>query len=398
MFIRILRSSLLPDYVHELQLINQPVEQLRLADQLNPSLTLKFGDLSPEQAAQLVLLLKKSGMVFWESRNQSRAAVIASFLNWQAVEGLIPELPDALRELGELLGASKTNLHTDSWEFGLPTGHHWKINRPLLMGILNVTPDSFSDGGRFLQPEKAIEHALQMEAAGADLIDIGAESTRPGAEALSLDEEWRRLEGVLKKIIPLLKIPVSIDTYKAEIARRALASGVSMVNDISGLTSDSELKEVVAKAGCPLILMHIKGTPRDMQQNPFYRNVMEEIFLFFQRQAALANRSGIRQLILDPGIGFGKRLEDNLELIRRLSEFRIFGYPVLLGPSRKSFIGKILNVEVGERLWGTAASVALAIANGARLLRVHDVIEMKQVVELTRAIQEKKIQFPDEMF
>jgi len=187
MFIRILRSSLFLDYIHELQLIHQPVEETRLADQLNPSLTLKFGDLNPEQTAQLVLLLKKSGIRYWESRNQSNAAVIASFLNWQVVTGLGQELPNSLGELGELLGAAKANQQTDSWEFGLPSGQSWKIDRPLIMGILNVTPDSFSDGGRFFQPEKAIDHALQMEAAGADLIDVGAESTRPGAEAQPQD-------------------------------------------------------------------------------------------------------------------------------------------------------------------------------------------------------------------
>ena len=393
MFIRILRSSLPLDYVHELHLINQPVDEARLADQLNPSLTLKIGNLSPELTAQLALLFRKNGIVHWESRNQPDAAIIASFLNWQGVERVVQELPDSLMKLRESMEILKENLNRKSWRFCLASGQSWVIDRPQIMGILNVTPDSFSDGGRFFQPEQAIDHALQMEAAGADLIDVGAESTRPGAEALSLDEEWRRLEGVLNKIVPQLKIPLSIDTYKAEIARRALAAGVEMVNDISGLTYDPELKEVVAKAGCPLILMHIKGTPRDMQQNPTYQNVMEEIFQFFHQQADLAIRHGIGQLILDPGIGFGKRLEDNLELIRRLDEFRAFGFPVMLGPSRKSFIGKILGAEVGERLWGTAASVALAIAKGARLLRVHDVKEMKQVVELTRAVQEKKIKF-----
>ncbi|NWG75888.1 MAG: dihydropteroate synthase [Rubrivivax sp.] len=263
------------------------------------------------------------------------------------------------------------------------------------MGILNITPDSFSDGGRFLEPERAVDHAVQMEAEGADIIDIGAESTRPGAEALGVEEEWGRLEKVLSKIAAQIKIPISIDTYKAEIARRALANGAEIVNDISGLTFDPALKKSVARVECPLIIMHIKGTPRNMQQNPYYQNVMEEIFLFFQAQIELARQSGIRQLIIDPGIGFGKRLEDNLELLRRLEEFRIFGFPLMVGPSRKSYIGKILGVEVGERQWGTAASVALAVWTGARILRVHDVKEMKQVAEISRAILEKKITFFD---
>jgi dihydropteroate synthase len=393
MFIRILRSSLWLDYVHELHLLNQPVNEDQLAEQINPSLTLKFGNLSPELLTQLIFLFQKNGVVYWDSRKMPETAVIATFLNWQSLQKVIEELPDSVNQLKELILTLKNNLNKNRWEFCLASGQLWLIDRPLVMGILNVTPDSFSDGGQFFEPEKAIDHALQMEADGADIIDVGAESTRPGAESLSLEEEWRRLEVVLEKIVPQLKIPVSIDTYKTEIARRALAAGVEMVNDISGLTYDPGLMTVAAKAGCPLILMHIKGTPRNMQQNPSYQNVLEEIFHFFQQQVSLANRHGIQQLILDPGIGFGKRLEDNLELIRRLAEFQAFGFPVMLGPSRKSFIGKVLNAEVGKRLWGTAASVALAIANGARLLRVHDVKELKQVVELTRAVQEKKIQF-----
>jgi dihydropteroate synthase len=393
MFIRILRSSLLLDYVHELHLLHQPVNESQLAEQINPSLTLKFGNLSPELYTQLIFLFKKNGISYWNSQKLSEMAVIATFLNWKSLQKVIAELADSAYQLRESILTLKENLYKNRWEFRLTSGQLWPIDRPLVMGILNVTPDSFSDGGRFLEPGKAVDHALQMEADGADLIDVGAESTRPGAESLTLEEEWRRLELVLEKIVSQLKIPLSIDTYKSEIARRALTAGVQIVNDISGLTYDPGLIEVVAKAGCPLILMHIKGTPRDMQQNPSYQNVLEEIFRFFQQQLSLANQHGIQQVILDPGIGFGKRLEDNLELIRRLAEFQVFGFPVMLGPSRKSFIGKVLNAAIEERLWGTAASVALAIANGARLLRVHDVRELKQVVELTRTVQEKKIQF-----
>lgn len=395
MFIRILCSSLPLDFVHELSLLNSQVNETQVVEQINPSLTVKFGNISYQLKIELTTLFKKSGIGYWESQQQPEASLIASFPNWQIFEQLLLKLTVFHPAPQESIQNLKKNFYRGTWEFQLPSGKIWKIDRPQLMGILNITPDSFSDGGRFLDPARAMDHALQMEAEGADIIDIGAESTRPGAETLGVEEEWGRLEKVLSTIATHIKIPISIDTYKAEIARRALVNGAEVVNDISGLTFDPALKKIVAEAKCPLILMHIKGTPRNMQQNPQYQNVMEEIFLFFGTQMELARQSGIQQLIIDPGIGFGKRLEDNLELLRRLKEFQIFGLPLMVGPSRKSFIGKILGVEVGERQWGTAASVALAVANGARIVRVHDVKEMKQVAEISRAILEKKITFSD---
>lgn len=393
MFIRILHSPLPLDFTHELSLLNCQVDDRQLFNHFNPSLTFKFGNISPPLQVELTTLFKKRGISYWESQRLPEISIIASFPDWYRVEVIMTELSTSHPALEEVNQGLRENFYREKWEFHLPSGKIWKIDRPQVMGILNVTPDSFSDGGRFLKLDRAVDHALQMEAEGADMIDIGAESTRPGAEALGVEEEWGRLEKVLSKIAAKIKIPISIDSYKAEIARRALANGAEVVNDISGLTFDPVLKEIVADVKCPLIMMHIKGTPRNMQQNPFYQNVMEEIFLYFQRQLDLARRYGIHQIIIDPGIGFGKRLEDNLELLRRLEEFRIFGFPLMVGPSRKSYIGKILGVEVGERQWGTAASVAIAVANGARILRVHDVKEMKQVVEISRAILEKKIDF-----
>jgi dihydropteroate synthase len=231
---------------------------------------------------------------------------------------------------------------------------------------------------------------MEMEAAGADIIDIGAESTRPGAQAVDVTEEWHRLQPVFQKLKKHIKISISIDTYKSEIASRALAEGADIVNDISGLRFDKKMAEVVARADCPAILMHIKGTPRDMQKNPYYENLMEELFTFFLEQIGYARESGIEKIILDPGIGFGKRYEDNFEIIRRLEEFRVLGFPLLVGPSRKSFIGRSLDVEVEDRLMGTAAAVALTIQNGANIVRVHDVREMKQVVQISQAIKSEK--------
>ena len=258
------------------------------------------------------------------------------------------------------------------------------------MGILNVTPDSFSDGGHFFDRDRAYDHALAMQEEGADIIDIGAESTRPGSDPVNLSDEWNRLYPVLKRLRKGLKIPISIDTYKSEIASRSLKEGAQIINDISGLTFDPQMADLVAETGCPIILMHMKGTPRNMQVNPHYNNLMEEIVTFFQQRIQFARSAGIRQIIIDPGIGFGKRLEDNFEIIRRLAELKIYGLPILLGPSRKSFIGKILDAEVNDRGWGTAAAVALAINNGTKIVRIHDVQEMKQVLVVVKYIMNSK--------
>ncbi len=282
------------------------------------------------------------------------------------------------------------NIHRSAWEFKL-SGQSWKIDSPRIMGILNVTPDSFSDGGRFFSPDMAVQHALEMQEAGADLIDIGAESSRPGAEPVGQEEEWRRLAPVLKALSPILKVPISVDTYKAEIARRSLDEGADIVNDISALTMDPKMAETVARAGCPVILMHMRGTPRSMQRKPSYRNLMEEIHLFFKKRIEFCRREGIQQLIIDPGLGFGKRYADNYEIMRRLREFRIFGHPLLIGPSRKSFIAKASDTGDGDRLMGTAAAVIMSLSHGASICRVHNVREIRQAVRIFEEISRQKI-------
>ena len=254
------------------------------------------------------------------------------------------------------------------------------------MGVLNVTPDSFSDGGKFYEPEKAVRHGLEMIGEGADFIDVGGESTRPGSESVSVDEEVRRVVPVIERLARETDIPISIDTYKSAVAERALDAGAVMVNDISGLHFDPQLADVVSKHGASLVLMHIRGEPKTMQQNPEYENVVEEIGAYLQEGIRLAENKGIEQIIVDPGLGFGKNLSHNVEIIRKLSEFQRFDYPVLVGPSRKSFIGMILDVPVEERLEGTAAAVAVSIMNGANIVRVHDVKLMKRVVKVVDAI------------
>lgn len=268
-------------------------------------------------------------------------------------------------------------------------GFRWDCSkRTRIMGVLNVTPDSFYDGGRYWDPYTAVRHGQRIAEEGADIIDVGGESTRPGAEPVRLEEELRRVIPVIERLKDRADQPISIDTRKAEVARRAIGAGAGMVNDVSGMTADPEMVETVASAGVPVVIMHTAGTPRDMQRNPGYRDTIGEIFDWLGARIEHAVAHGIRKsrIIIDPGIGFGKRLSDNLLLIRSLASFRKLNCPILIGPSRKAFIGRVLDAEKDERMEGTAAAVALSVANGASIIRVHDVREMGRVVRMTDAI------------
>lgn len=265
--------------------------------------------------------------------------------------------------------------------------------RTLVMGVLNVTPDSFSDGGEFYGEERAIEHALAMERAGADLLDIGAESTRPGSAGISIEEEWKRLSPVFGGLRRLLKIPISIDTQKAEVAEAALDAGAQIINDISGLKSDPRIAKVAARHHVPLILMHMRGEPRTMQQEPFARDVIKDVTEGLRASVAKARRAGIAksQIIVDPGIGFGKSFAQNYELLAGLPELAKLGYPLLVGTSRKGFLGATLARDgqpapAEERIWGTAATVTASILHGAHIVRVHDVAEMLQVARVADCV------------
>ena len=266
--------------------------------------------------------------------------------------------------------------------------------RTYLMGILNVTPDSFSDGGRFIDIETAVRHGMQMVEEGADFIDVGGESTRPGSEPVPLEEELRRVLPVITRLAKSIPVPISIDTYKSTVARQAVEAGATIINDISALRYDPAIAEVAAEYRASLVLMHLKGTPRTMQQDPQYSDVVREVRDYLREGTRLAQERGVNQIFVDPGIGFGKNLEHNLELLRRLREFHALGYPVLVGPSRKSFIGTVLDLPVTERLEGTAAAVASAIMNGASVVRVHDVKPLKRVAAMMDAIVGKKILSP----
>jgi len=273
-------------------------------------------------------------------------------------------------------------------------GGKLSLNRTLIMGVLNVTPDSFSDGGKFYEPEIAINHALQMLDEGADIIDIGGESTRPGAEPLPIDIELKRVIPIIQSIIKARPDAViSIDTYKSIAAEKSIKAGAKIVNDISGLSFDPEMKNVIREYKVPVVIMHIKGTPRNMQENPYYEDLMGELIQYFRERINLALEAGIRknQIIIDPGIGFGKRIEDNYVILNHLDELASLGYTVLVGPSRKSFVGKVLNLPPAERIWGTAAAVAIAVYKGVNIIRVHDVKEMIQVVKIAERIRSNKL-------
>lgn len=261
--------------------------------------------------------------------------------------------------------------------------------RTLIMGILNVTPDSFSDGGLFYDPERAVRRALQMVEEGADIIDIGGESTRPGSDPVPLEEELRRVLPVIEAVAKEVDIPLSIDTYKARVAEEALERGACIVNDISALGFDPEMARVVARHGAALILMHIKGTPRDMQRDPHYEDVLGEIKAYLKERIRRAEDEGVspEAIVVDPGIGFGKRLEHNLEILRGLDQLAELDRPILVGPSRKTFIGQILGVDVSDRLYGTLGAVAHSVMKGAHIVRVHDVRAARHLVDVIDAIE-----------
>jgi dihydropteroate synthase len=262
--------------------------------------------------------------------------------------------------------------------------------RTLVMGVLNITPDSFSDGGAYLDSEAAISRALQIEKDGADILDIGGESTRPGATAISSEEELRRILPVIRVLRGKLRIPMSVDTRRADVAEAAIAAGAEILNDVSALREDPRLGEVARRARTPLILMHMRGMPQTMQRGPFARDVISDVMSGLRDAVNRAKRAGLAkaQLLLDPGIGFGKKHEQNFEILARLPEFARLGCPIVIGTSRKAFLGRALaesdgpSAPPGERLLGTAATVTASILGGAHIVRVHDVAEMVRVARV----------------
>ncbi|MDH4098498.1 MAG: dihydropteroate synthase [Nitrospira sp.] len=260
--------------------------------------------------------------------------------------------------------------------------------RPLIMGVVNVTADSFYDGGRYAEPERAIAHAIELAEQGADILDIGAESTRPGAQPVNEEDELARVVPVVAELARRVTAQISVDTTKSRVAQSALDAGASIVNDVSALRWDEKMASVVARSGAAVVLMHMQGTPQTMQTAPMYDDVVAEVARFLGERMQAALEAGIAKtnIVLDPGIGFGKLLEHNLELLNRLQELAMLDRPLLVGVSRKAFIGRMVGRAAEHREWGTAAAVALAVDRGARILRVHDVAMMTDVVKVAAAI------------
>jgi dihydropteroate synthase len=265
--------------------------------------------------------------------------------------------------------------------------------RTLIMGVLNVTPDSFSDGGKYLDLRRAVSRAFELQRDGADILDIGAESTRPGSEGITAAEELRRLLPVLEVLRSKLEIPISVDTQKASVADIALGAGAEIINDVSGLKNDPRIAQVAAQHGAALILMHMRGTPRNMQKKPFAKNVLKDVIVGLRASIAAARQTGVpkNQIVIDPGIGFGKSFAQNYELLAKLPELAKLGYPIMVGTSRKGFLGVTLAKQgkpapPEERIWGTSATVVASILGGAYIVRVHDVKEMAQVARVADCI------------
>ncbi len=293
-------------------------------------------------------------------------------------------LPELAGELDRLL--ARVALAPTVWK---TSRRSFPLKRPLIMGILNITPDSFFDGGHTFDPERAYEKAVQMEAEGADIIDVGGESTRPGAAPVSVHEEMDRIIPVIERLAGTLKCAISVDTWKSAVADRALIAGAEIINDISGFNFDPHMSGLAASSGAGVVLMHTRGTPGTMQQNTKYDDLMGEIITGLHTSIVRAREAGVSGdcIAIDPGIGFGKDASGNLELLRRLAELSGFGLPILTGPSRKSFIGKALGRDrTDDRLFGTAATVALSVSHGASIVRVHDVRAMRDVADMAYAV------------
>ncbi len=316
------------------------------------------------------------------------ALLMGSVKHFRALLDKLAAQPPTMRLIGEEVRRGLADY--DRRRFTLALGGREMVlgERTLVMGIVNVSPDSFYDGGRHFSVDEAVDHGLRLAGEGADLLDIGGESTRPGADPVSAEEEKKRVLPVIEALASRCDVPLSVDTYKAQVARAALDAGAAMINDISGLRFDPSMAEVAAASGAALVVMHMQGQPRTMQENPRYGNVTAEVIESLNGSLELAASAGVRpeQVLVDPGIGFGKALEHNLRLLRHLAELRVLGRPVLVGPSRKSFIGALCGAPAEQRLEGTIAAVTLAVAGGAQVVRVHDVEPVRRAVLVADAL------------
>lgn len=322
------------------------------------------------------------------SAKQTDALLMGTQKHFEKLILKLESYPD-LQPIGQSIKETLKNISRTHYSIHCRKGTLNLGKRTLLMGVLNVTPDSFSDGGLFFDKEKAIANGLRMVEEGADIIDIGGESTRPGSKPLELEEELRRVIPVIESLAEKVDVPISIDTYKSTVAQKAIEAGAQMINDISGLHFDQSLAKIAVEEDVPIVLMHIRGNPETMQKGVHYNSLFSEILIYLKDSVQRAESAGLdpRQIIIDPGIGFGKTIEDNLLIIKNLYEFRVLGKPILLGTSRKTFIGKILNAEVRDRLEGTLSTIAIGVLNGAHIIRSHDVLQAKKAIAVADAIR-----------
>ena len=359
----------------------------------DPPFFLKLSDVPPGILSNLKVIISEyiPQIGFFPAKEKNSFFLTGSFLSYQRLCKKLNE--QGLNDLSFTIKNTLDNFQRKSYNLSFPSKSINLAEKVAVMGILNLTPDSFYDGGKYKGEKEILNRVEQMVKEGADIIDIGGESTRPGALPVTEKEEIKRVIPYIRKITHLFDIPVSIDTYKSKVAISALEEGAQMVNDISGLRFDPEMVKVVSSYNVPIVIMHIKGTPRNMQNNPRYESLMDEIISYLDDGIQRAVKAGIdpEKVIVDPGIGFGKTVEHNLFILKRLSELKVLGKPILIGVSRKSFIGKVLGLPVEKRLTGSLAASCVAVMEGARIIRTHDVKETREVVDLTDAILKSKV-------
>jgi len=359
----------------------------------DPPFFLKLSDVPPGILSNLQVIISEyiPQIGFFPAKEKNSFFLTGSFLSYQRLCKKLNE--EGLNDLSIIIKSTLDNFQRKSYNLSFPSKSINLAEKVAIMGILNLTPDSFYDGGKYKGEKEILNRVEQMVEEGADIIDIGGESTRPGALPVTEKEEIKRVIPYIRKITHLFDIPVSIDTYKSKVAISALEEGAQMVNDISGLRFDPEMVKVVSSYNVPVVIMHIKGTPRNMQNNPRYESLMDEIISYLDDGIQRAVRAGIdpEKIIVDPGIGFGKTVEHNLFILKRLSELKVLEKPILIGVSRKSFIGKVLGLPVEKRLTGSLAASCVAVMEGARIVRTHDVKETRWAVDLVDAILKSKV-------
>jgi len=391
----VLKTDREADLVREMQEIGVDPAGITLMTPKGRHRAVRLEGLSPWQAnllKQEMLSLGGEAAVHRGAIDCSAAMTAALLLgtekHFRSLLAKLESQPPTMKEIGREMQEVLREYDRRSFHLLLGSRRQDLGERTFVMGIVNVSPDSFYDGGRHFSTDAAVKHGLRLAGEGADLLDVGGESSRPGADPVPLDEEKRRVLPVIERLRAECDVPVSVDTHKAAVAEEALGAGAVMVNDISGLRFDPRMAGVVAAAGAALIVMHMRGEPGTMQDAPKYGNVMAEIVMELGRAVDRAVEGGIdrEQILVDPGIGFGKRLEHNLHIFRHLSELRVLGRPVVVGPSRKSFIGTISDLPPEERLEGTIAAVCQSVAAGANVVRVHDVAAVRRSVQVADAI------------